>query len=216
MVSVQEFCFISTGGRLCSFSPCIEQVQRVCEILHEIGFSEIQTTECLSRSFDVRTNNMPMPDLGFPWTSTENMNFSVKEDRGGSSHHPVIGQIEIEEFKEHGKHGKRKHNRGQHQSKGGKSGTYKNTTQTIESKSADINTNDKGPTVDGASDPLPQSTAVEDEPAKKQAKTEDNLEKDRPKKQYFDKFTSYVYKTGVPPNQMPGHTGYLTFATLFP
>ena len=33
----------STGGRLCSFSPCIEQVQKAIEKMREEGFTEIST-----------------------------------------------------------------------------------------------------------------------------------------------------------------------------
>lgn len=40
-------------GVLCSFSPCIEQVQRTCETLTELGFEEIRTFECLQRIYDV-------------------------------------------------------------------------------------------------------------------------------------------------------------------
>jgi len=39
--------------RLCSFSPCIEQVQQLCTALSENGFVEITTWECLLRPFDV-------------------------------------------------------------------------------------------------------------------------------------------------------------------
>lgn len=39
---------------LCSFSPCIEQVQRTCLALGEIGFYDITTVECLNRPFRVR------------------------------------------------------------------------------------------------------------------------------------------------------------------
>jgi len=43
-------------GRLCSFSPCIEQVQRTCLQLDKLGFSEIVTCEVLLRSFEVQAH----------------------------------------------------------------------------------------------------------------------------------------------------------------
>jgi hypothetical protein len=43
------FYFKKSGGRLCSFSPCIEQVQRTCEELKAQGFTEVSTVECLLR-----------------------------------------------------------------------------------------------------------------------------------------------------------------------
>lgn len=52
------------GGRLCSFSPCIEQVQRTCKALLDYGFEEICTLEVLLRVHDVRTVSLPLPDFG--------------------------------------------------------------------------------------------------------------------------------------------------------
>ena len=43
-----------TGGRLCTFSPCIEQVQRTCQRLRTNGFEEINTVECLRRTHEFR------------------------------------------------------------------------------------------------------------------------------------------------------------------
>ncbi|XP_030786198.1 tRNA (adenine(58)-N(1))-methyltransferase catalytic subunit TRMT61A isoform X2 [Rhinopithecus roxellana] len=52
------------GGRFCSFSPCIEQVQRTCQALAACGFSELSTLEVLPQVYNVRTVSLPPPDLG--------------------------------------------------------------------------------------------------------------------------------------------------------
>ncbi|KAJ1980625.1 tRNA (adenine-N(1)-)-methyltransferase catalytic subunit trm61 [Dimargaris cristalligena] len=41
-------------GKLCSFSPCIEQVQRTCEALSDNGFTDICMFEVLVRNHDIR------------------------------------------------------------------------------------------------------------------------------------------------------------------
>ena len=52
----------STLGRLCSFSPCVEQVQKAIEKMREVGFCEISTIECLLREFQVRKITTPTFD----------------------------------------------------------------------------------------------------------------------------------------------------------
>lgn len=47
---------------MCSFSPCIEQVQKTCQKLKEQGFTEIVTLECLNREFQVRKITLPVFD----------------------------------------------------------------------------------------------------------------------------------------------------------
>ena len=65
------------GGRVCSFSPCIEQVQRTCLELDRLGFSEISTIEILLRSFEVQSHvNFPMPKFQQPYPPRER-NFSA-------------------------------------------------------------------------------------------------------------------------------------------
>lgn len=45
-------------GLVCSFSPCIEQVQRTCEVLSKERFADIRTFEVLLRSYEVRHENL--------------------------------------------------------------------------------------------------------------------------------------------------------------
>lgn len=51
-----------SGGRICSFSPCIEQVQKTCVEMKACGFTEITTMECLNREFQVRKIALPVFD----------------------------------------------------------------------------------------------------------------------------------------------------------
>lgn len=102
------------GGRFCSFSPCIEQVQNTCLKLTDLEFTEIKTVECLLRQFDIRTCTISKPDMG----PLEDLSY-VKKSGG-----------------------------------------------------------------------IPGLLTRED--------------------------NSYICKSAVPPTQQPGHTGFLTFATLYP
>lgn len=56
---------ILTGGRFCSFSPCIEQSQRCCIALQEQGFTEIQSYEVLQQEDIVKTKTFPVMNLEF-------------------------------------------------------------------------------------------------------------------------------------------------------
>ncbi|XP_023939116.2 tRNA (adenine(58)-N(1))-methyltransferase catalytic subunit TRMT61A [Bicyclus anynana] len=53
------------GGRFCSFSPCIEQVQRTCSTLAQNGFQDISTMEVLQSELKVSRRTIPVRDLSF-------------------------------------------------------------------------------------------------------------------------------------------------------
>ncbi|RLU17220.1 hypothetical protein DMN91_011289 [Ooceraea biroi] len=57
------FVLKESGGKLCFFSPCIEQVQRTCAKLICEGFVELNTYECLQREMNVQYRLLPVLDL---------------------------------------------------------------------------------------------------------------------------------------------------------
>ena len=50
------------NGRFCSFSPCIEQVQRTCATLRKSKFRDIRTFEVLLRNYDVSFATYRIPE----------------------------------------------------------------------------------------------------------------------------------------------------------
>ncbi|XP_033127816.1 tRNA (adenine(58)-N(1))-methyltransferase catalytic subunit TRMT61A-like [Anneissia japonica] len=146
------------GGRICSFSPCIEQVQKTCLELTAQGFEEVSTLECILRTYDVRTISLPVPKLGFEsptGTQAEKSNTKTDKDEQviGNDDNDDSSKVKEEVTDTNGSKGKgRKRER------------------------LDYNPKEKGP--------KGQSNCV-------------------------------VMKCTTQPKEMPGHTGYLTFATLF-
>ena len=130
----------TSGGRLCSFSPCVEQVQATCEEMRRHGFVDLETVECLLRTFDIRS--IQMPTLGV--TS----NLSEMED-GSCENEP-----------------KAKQKREEKESDGGLS-DVDSSRKCLESSASGNSSS-----------------------------------------------TNATYLTVSPNHDMPGHTGYLTFATL--
>lgn len=68
-----------SGGRFCSFSPCIEQSQRVCEELQKLGFTEIQSLEVLQSEEIVKIKNVPIMDLEFVKIKVRVLGFRIGE-----------------------------------------------------------------------------------------------------------------------------------------
>jgi tRNA (adenine57-N1/adenine58-N1)-methyltransferase len=50
-------------GKLCTFSPCIEQIQKTYEALHKANFTDLKMIECLLRPYEVRKTTFEvLPD----------------------------------------------------------------------------------------------------------------------------------------------------------
>jgi tRNA methyltransferase complex GCD14 subunit len=163
-----SFLFYLSGGRICSFSPCIEQVQRSCLVMKDNGFNEITTMECLIRPLDVRTVVMAMPDLGYG----PGYCYSDGESRLCK---PIVGQVEVD-------------------GNGEEDINQSRAAKIIRLEPGDDEVHDVEETNFG--------TGVQPSGRRSEAGTK----------------ASYVCKSIVPPStsNLTGHTGFLTFATLYP
>lgn len=166
---------IFPGGRICSFSPCIEQVQRTCDTLTQNGFVELKTFECLLRNHDVRTITLPKADLG-PCSSDVSVDKSETSeqdnDRNEVCKNGADGDVVKQDKDEPG-------------------------VRSSETKS-------RG-----------------DSPDRKKLKVENQKSVNKNSRYPFDLIgykdqDSFFFKTAAPNVQMPGHTGFLTFATIYP
>lgn len=140
----------SVDTRLCSFSPCVEQVQKACEALRKNGFNEISTVECLQRVFQVRKITMPLYDAERNKKKPYSADADEEKEEGASE--SKKRKLEAEGVVDEDKNG---------------------------GENSRVTAGEDG-IGGGDSDVKPEKTFV----------------------------------TGVPLLTMPGHTGYLTFATL--
>ena len=63
-VAASAFACLRPDGMLCSFSPCIEQVQRMCLAMAAAGLTDIRTIEVLDREYQfARKPHLALPDM---------------------------------------------------------------------------------------------------------------------------------------------------------
>uniref|UniRef100_A0A7N1A902 tRNA (adenine(58)-N(1))-methyltransferase n=1 Tax=Kalanchoe fedtschenkoi TaxID=63787 RepID=A0A7N1A902_KALFE len=83
---------LKQDGVLCSFSPCIEQVQRSCEVLRS-SFTDIRTFEILLRSYDVREVNIKdSNEDGLVVSGSRKRRQFSQEDAEENSGHQVLAR----------------------------------------------------------------------------------------------------------------------------
>lgn len=148
-------------GRLCSFSPCVEQVQRTCEALRAHGFVDVVTWECLERPYEIK--QVVMADI---------------RDASGA---PMGGRAAKNE----------------------------------ERATAEILATAEGEPMAGVEDPSETLDAAE-ATAEEESKITAERKKGKKRRGHTEDpgAKGICFQAAIPSLQIPGHTGYLTFATL--
>ena len=180
---------------MCSFSPCIEQVMRTCEELSSHNFTELTTMECLVRNFDIRTINLPYADLG-PSELADCKGVSKPNKHKCFDSGAVNDESKMNVDSKMGP-----------DSETPNAKTIDNAVDNDMAIDAE-NSSDIGDNIKPTHDSTEMAKTTDGEGTKNTRHDFDLIGK--------KDGTSFFFKTGAPPLQMPGHTGFLTFATLYP
>lgn len=76
---------LKASRKLCSYSPCIEQVMKTCVALRANGFHTIRTIETRLKTYDVAKQAWPVPDFGQGAASAVDLAQPVATPGAGSS-----------------------------------------------------------------------------------------------------------------------------------
>ncbi|XP_072028824.1 tRNA (adenine(58)-N(1))-methyltransferase catalytic subunit TRMT61A-like [Amphiura filiformis] len=175
---------LKSGGRICTFSPCIEQVQCTCQTFHSQGFSDVVTMECLLRNYDTRSLAFPVPNLGFEDAEIFESTKSEQSDVNNShkAQEPIVGG-------------------------GGSKEDGKGNLKMDCTESSSKETVSKNQSEAASKSSLGEGSASD----AKRFKNGERKWKGKPKSVQGQN----VVRCAVPNKETSGHTGYLTFATLF-
>lgn len=189
-------------GRLCSFSPCIEQVQRTCLELDRQGFEEIVTIEILLRSFEVQAHTtLPIANAQRlqqktqkmhderrnKWEKKQQQQYQKKSMDGGESEQSKKRTASAVAD-------------GQDEPENGAAKKMK--TETGASPARDASAASSDPTSSPSDSPTPSGTS----------NTCQAPVQSSPSPSTEPAPTAVTYVTTRPYQLMRGHTGYLTFA----
>ena len=86
---------LKEDGRICTYSPCIEQVQKNCKALKEKRFHSIKTIEVRLRNYSVKQDTIAIPDFE---PLREKVDLKIANSTEGDSTNPEPQSVESKDI----------------------------------------------------------------------------------------------------------------------
>ena len=208
---------LKRGGRICTYSPCIEQVQRSCEALQREGFYSIKTIEVRLRHFDVRETSFIQPKFQ---TKEDTISmFNAYTERRATAQARKIARDAATEAETAIAADNATHNAdaaadtaAKKESDGNKDGSVLGKRSSSSSSSSSSSLSSSLSSLSSSSSSSSSSNSSSSSTNKKAKKDFHHTRKYTPKKEK-DLLPTTSFVTACPVPLMRGHTAFLTFAT---
>ena len=185
--------------------------------MRALGFREIQTMECLLREYNIQTTTMPVANLGFDAFDEITPGSGPINNTNAGTIEPQVGMVQKaweswRRKRPYQRDTRNKDDDGKKRAKQGKEDEAED--ESGDNEDEDTTNKDKAEDIEMAE--IEGEHVSENKNGDEKSSKESESTKDDTKGNGNHQKCVYTCKSAAPKLVIPGHTGYLMFATLFP
>ena len=176
--------------------------------MRKLGFREIQTMECLLREFNIQTTNMPVANLGFDTFGETTPGSGPINNTNAGTREPQVGMVQKawDSWRR-----KRPYQRDTRSKGDVKKRSKQDDQDEPEDGSVDDDEEEDFDMAEVEDENIRENKNEDEKCTKDNGNSKDDVKSNGNNQKFV-----YTCKSAAPKLVIPGHTGYLTFATLFP